>query len=198
MNYQELKAAVSLYVHRKDLEPAFPVIMELATNRIGRDTTLMELENNGTFYPDIEGEPIPLPTNYMRMVTVATNSPHGKVSLEYFPPNQFSNLVMTGGRAYAYTIINNEIVTKPAASTLTLVWLEKPARLENNADTNIILTNWFNLYFYGFLVETYVFLQNAPALEAALQIYMAEVKACNKQADAARHSGAPLVMRGPS
>jgi len=198
VNYQELQEAVAAYTHRKDLEPVFSIFMQNATNRIGRDTTLMELENTGTFYPDIEGEPIPLPTNYMRMVTVETDSPHGLVSLEYFSPNQFSNLVLTGGRAYAYTIINNEIVTKPAASTLTLVWLEKPARLENNADTNIILTNWINLYFYGFLVEAYVFLQNAPALEAALQIYMAEVKACNKQADAARHSGASLVMRGPS
>lgn len=197
MNYQQLKAAIAGYAHRTDLEPMMATFVELATNRIGRDTILVELEKTATLTPADENTPAPLPVKFMRAISVTTPSANGAIAMEYYTPRQFAEIPNDAGQAWYYTIENNTLKVGPVSTAVAnLLYLEKPDPLVQDADTNTILTNWLNLYLYGCLVEVWIYLQNPVALQAVLQVYGQEVKACNQQADAARHSGAPIVMRG--
>jgi len=196
MNYGQLKTAVAGYAHRSDLEPLMDTFAELAANRIGRDTRLLELERNATFVADTDNT-IPLPDRYMRMIAITTPGATGPLSLEYVTPSYFDKLNNNGGNGPRYyTIEDNLILLGPAGGEVNLTWQEKPTYFTNDNDTNEALANWSNLYLYGMLIEAFEWAMDTNNMIRAFETYKREVRECNIQADDARASGAPLVMRG--
>lgn len=196
MNYAQLKAAVASYSHKSNIDDLMDTFVELATNRIGRDTELLETERNATFTPDAD-KSVPLPDRYMRMIAITTPTPTGPLSLEYVTPSYYAKLSNVGGSgARYYTVKENLILVGPGSGDINITYQEKPTYFTNDNDTNDVLTNWSNLYLYGMLIEVFEWGMDTENMIRVFETYKREVRECNIQADDARASGAPLVMRG--
>jgi hypothetical protein len=99
-------------------------------------------------------------------------------------------------RPIAYTIEGTSCFIRPALSgNATLLYYKKLDALDENDDTNWILTNAPGAYFYGTLIEAWRHLRNADKLTEAIAAYNGIVSALNGTEARARFSGGRMVRR---
>ena len=201
MNYGQLKGMVLAYAHRSqnpdpDLVSQLGNMFELARLRIGRDIRLLELERAAIV--DAQNNAIGFPPDFVSLRAINASNTGGNIALDYVTPDQYTDLLAANGTAsgtYFYTIANGQIQVGPGLGAVSITYYAYPKILVNDADMNQVTNKWPNLYLYGVLREVWTYLQDYEAMVQADGMYEREADLCNKQAQYARTSGAPLVMR---
>lgn len=200
-NYGELKTAIANWLNRADLTAYIPDLIALGEQRInyGGDgqfpsTPLripaMQTRVSGT----ITSSTISFPTRFLEAIRIAGSSGSVNWSLEYCPPERFSEKSAGGGLPTVYTILNNSIQTAGTAdASYVLDYYQAFAPLTADLDTNWVLANAPGLYLYSALLESSPFLGDNPVLGQWHAMFQSSIYAVNRSTK--YHAAGSLVTR---
>lgn len=124
----------------------------------------------------------------------------GQVSSpSYEPPSTFypeSYARMGGSWPLAYTIEGETVKISPELTgTAKLLYYQRPAEMEEDEDTNVILAKWPGVYLFSCQIDLYRLLRNDGELAKVRQFYADAVGAANRQAMVARTFGGTLKKK---
>ena len=198
--YANLKTEIANYLNRTDLTSYLDTFIDLAESRHARDLRLREMESVDTSITTVSGtQSYDLPTGYLEMRYVAyQTSPY--TFLTYLAPPDFMRVYNAGeglGTPSHYTIIGSKIylgMQPDSAKVLELGFFKRPTALSTSNTTNLILTNFPDLYLYACLAESEPFIMNDERLKVWASLYKEGVQTANESAQRGRTSSAPLNM----
>lgn len=193
-NFDELASLITDYGKRpRLLDRVKQTFIPLANIRIGRD--LRSKANEAVVELDGEalGNPMPLPLDYAAPSALVWKAARGDVVLDSRDAELINN-IPDQGNPFAYNIRGGNIYVKPFVSgKYELTYYQVPVLDEDN-QTNAVLTSHPQLYLYGALVELYVWTMDAAHRDEALNFYQSEVKLINR--DESRSRAASLASVG--
>ena len=197
--FSDLKPSVANYLNRNDLDDVIPDFVTLTENRLNRDlrvrTNLIRAETTTTastaFYN--------LPNDLIELRNITYDTASSSYSLEYLSPESLSREygAYTSGKPRAYTNLGKDIKLGPtpdAAYTININYFKKLETLSDANTTNLILTEFPELYLFGACLEGAIYLNDTEQLQRFMGLYqqtLGEVKAAE---DAARYGGTVMTM----
>lgn len=99
-------------------------------------------------------------------------------------------------RPMAYTIEGEVVKLAPSLSgNAKLLYYARPAAMQEDEDTNVILSKWPGVYLFSLQMELFRILRNDGELAKVRQFYADAVGAANRQAMVARSFGGSLKKR---
>lgn len=103
----------------------------------------------------------------------------------------------SSGSPTSYTIDAGTLYVSPSVSgTITLYYYQKPAALDDEADTNAVLQAHPMAYFYAVLVEAYGYLRNPDLMRQSFASYVSLVSGLTESEATAKRGGAsPMAPR---
>lgn len=120
-------------------------------------------------------------------------------ALDYLPPSLFysSDNFRASGSTKAYTIEGDKIIFRPIVDQDALLAYYKAFdALSDDADTNWLLTNAYNVYLYGVLKYVADYLKDDAQLAKWAAQYQAAVAKTNRANESSRYAGGPLKVLG--
>lgn len=145
--FSELKTAIATWAHRDDLTLVIPDFIALTEADMANRLKLVELETNGTV--TMTAGSGTLPTGFLALRSISMD---GEPQLRYLSPSRLNDFLDANesGDGIYYTIIGTTIKTAPATTgTLDVVYSTKITSLSDGSPTNVILTNYPDVYLYG-------------------------------------------------
>jgi len=198
--YANLKTEIANYLNRTDLTSYLDTFIDLAESRHARDLRLREMESVDTSITTVSGtQSYDLPTGYLEMRYVAYQT-NPYTFLTFLAPPDFMRVYNAGegsGTPSHYTIIGSKIylgMQPDSAKVLELGFFKRPTALSTSNTTNLILTNFPDLYLYACLAESEPFIMNDERLKVWASLYKEGVQTANESAQRGRTSSAPLNM----
>ncbi len=198
MTYQELRALITSYMHRTDLDAVIPDFIEQARTRINRDVRLGEMLTLTTFTPT--SNPFDAPSDFLEARELTWQSGTRRVALRLSPRWQLSEYsAATQSKPQFYSVDGKRIETAPGGVDIEyrLLYYAALEAFVNDSDTNEVLNTYPSLYLYGALIEAFSYTQDNELRSAAVETYVSEAAAANKRAHEAE-AGAALQMTGSS
>lgn len=189
MNYGELKAAVTAYTHRADLDPLFPIFLDLAEQRIYygesnsprircaamRQTTTLA---DGT-----------RPAGFLEAIKVTQGGSQEK-TLAYRPIDQMPR------ECRAYTWDGETLVlSQHEAFPVSLTYYARLATPVEDSDENWLMANAPGLYLASLLVEAYRWAVDDVSAAREAGNYSSAANSLNSHEEAAKISGSPLAIQ---
>jgi hypothetical protein len=186
--YGELKTAVGVWLNRTDLTSYIPDFIRLGEQRIYYGSSdpfpstplrvpAMQTQATGT----LSASSIAFPTRWLEPIRIAVSSGGTSISLQYMPPERFSEAQNSSAPPSAYTYLNNTIQTAgTGAASYTLDYYAAFATLTADADTNWIFSNAPGIYLYAALIESAPFIGDAPMLNGWLAMFKSQIAAVNR------------------
>ena len=194
MNFGELKALVSFYIHRTDLEAVYPQIFEQVRERIGKDARLMVMEVNETLA--LTDNRLTLDVDFLDLRAVIGTVAGGKRPLKYLTRGDFENYERANfNNQYGYTIEGRDLIVS-GGDSVEITWFKRPSLLVLDGDTNDVLTNFPNLYLYCALMYANNAIQDTETEQVVTGHYVDELGRANESDDNARYSGDALQIVG--
>ena len=188
-----LKSDVALYMARGDLTSVIPTFVRLCESRIRDGIRIPEMEVTADL--PLGAQTVALPTGFILMRRIYSDSTTYR-PLEYQPPEIFwSNAsYATAGAPEAYTIEGTNLSVGPYTTghTAKINYLKAFDALVNDVDTNWLLTNAYDVYLYGTLMEAKAFIEDD---EQVLKWTAAFEKAANKLNEAGKRQRRGPVLR---
>lgn len=195
MNWGQLKTQVQATTHRKDLDLAG--IQEFAAAEIGMDLDVIDNEGMSPLTITAEiGTPLwsaPLPADFQRVKAViggGQSTPWQALDLQaLFGLTQSS-------RAGYFAISGNKIYLGGPGPAV-LIYGQTLGQLVDDAETNVILTKYPNVYLHCMVKWSYQRIEDADMYGLAAGEYTMAVAAANAdKAFATRTAGAPAQIVG--
>ena len=198
-NYSELKAAISSWLDRSDLDSVIPDFIALAEARHRRDFKLRRMETRVTANTISGTEYYSLPDNFVAMRNIQLNT-DPKTALEYLTPEQMDrvNAGSSTGKPKAYSIIGNNIQLRPIPDSvyqIEMLYFKYFTALSDSNTTNDMLTFHPDAYLYGALVEAEPYLQNDKRIQVWQGYYDRAKKDIIDSNERDRHSGVAPTTR---
>lgn len=180
MNYAELKAAIKADSQRTDQDANLPRFIREAEGMIRRELRAYPLSYTLTESDRVADGRYTLPVGFaeMRQIYSVDNVPLDPVSLSAIGPQTASNPV----RQYASLGRHIIIIGTPAANDeMQMEYLGTPAPLEDDSDTNELLTDHESLYIDGALYYLRRSLQDLELANEYLGDFNAAIQKLNSQ-----------------
>ena len=198
-NYSELKAAISSWLDRSDLDSVIPDFIALAEARHRRDFKLRRMETRVTANTISGTEYYSLPDNFVAMRNIQLNT-DPKTALEYLTPEQMDrvNAGSSKGKPKAYSIIGNNIQLRPIPDSvyqIEMLYFKYFTALSDSNTTNDMLTFHPDAYLYGALVEAEPYLQNDKRIQVWSGYYDRAKQDIISSNERDRHSGVAPTTR---
>jgi len=198
-NYSELKAAISSWLDRSDLDSVIPDFIALAEARHRRDFKLRRMETRVTANTISGTEYYSLPDNFVAMRNIQLNT-DPKTALEYLTPEQMDrvNAGSSTGKPKAYSIIGNNIQLRPIPDSvyqIEMLYFKYFTALSDSNTTNDMLTFHPDAYLYGALVEAEPYLQNDKRIQVWSGYYDRAKQDIISSNERDRHSGVTPTTR---
>lgn len=162
--YDELKTAVASWLHRNDLTSQIPDFITLAESRINRKLAILLQETEATLTATVSSRAMAVPTRFASPLGLWLTTYQPRQELGYMLPTQLP-VTTDNGQSEYYTVNGTNIETEnPAdqAYTYTLRYFINFAIATTS--TNLLLTNYPDIYLYGALLETAPYLRDNNAL----------------------------------
>jgi len=197
--FTDLKTSIANYLNRNDLTTVIPDFVTLTENRLNRDlrvrTNLTRAETTTTadtaFYN--------LPNDLIELRNITYDRTSSSYALEYLSPESLSREYgnYTSGMPRAYTNLGKDIKLGPtpdAAYTININYFKKLNTLSDANTTNLILTEFPELYLFGACLEGAIYLNDTEQLQRFMGLYdktLTEVRAAE---ESARYGGTVMTM----
>lgn len=203
--YANLQTSIANWLGRDDLTSYIPDFISLAETAIqnGINPTtpglrVRELLRRATATLDEEYEQVP--TDYLQMerltITVAGNE---------YPLDFLSNVELTQtygttapGTPTAYAVVGETIQFGPAPSSaipMEMVYYRTIPKLSDSNTTNVVLTNYPNLYLFASLLMAEPFLKNDQRLATWADLYQSAIQGVTATEQRAIFNSGPLRVR---
>ena len=191
-----LRTAFEAYIKRQFADQNFSTFLQLAQDRIFRDTRASENLINVALVPT--STLIDLPSDYIDTRELSYMNGSRRVVLRSIGRHVFGRVISQTGLPTAYSVVGQqvEVAPKTLPAEFSLWYWQKLPQLLVDTDTNIILTTYPYLYLYGLMIEGNVFIQDLQALELATGAYSTEVGQVNGAESRRRFGEAPVVGIG--
>jgi hypothetical protein len=193
-SYSELQEEIIGNSNRSDLAASIPTFIRLAEADMKRRLKLVELE--GTESISVAGGVGSLPADYAMPLSVYWDAAED-APLRFLDDAQFNvkrSLLLDGSPVY-YTITGTTVRVLPAdTGTLVLNYVARLSPLSDESDTNTILTNYPDAYYYGALAHLYHYARNWEAKAANREEFERAIDQIIRDADERKYPS-PLSMR---
>jgi hypothetical protein len=191
-----LRTAFEAYIKRQFADENFSTFLQLAQDRIFRDTRASENMINVALVPT--STLIDLPADYIDTREISYQNGSRRVVLRSIGRHVFGRSASLTGLPTVYSVVGRQVEVAPITlpTEFSLWYWQKLPQLVADDDTNIILTTYPYLYLYGLLIEGNVFIQDLQALELATGAYSTEVGQVNGAESRRRFGEAPVVGIG--
>jgi len=197
--FSDLKSSVANYLNRDDLTTVIPDFITLTENRLNRDlrvrTNLIRAETtttaNTAFYN--------LPNDLIELRNITYDTTTSSYALEYLSPESLSREygAYTSGKPKAYTNLGKDIKLGPtpdAAYTININYFKKLETLSDANTTNLILTEFPELYLFSACLEGAVYLNDTEQMQRFMALYQQTLTDVKAAEDAARYGGTVMSM----
>lgn len=196
MNYGELKAALATRLARSDLTAVIPDFISLGLARIyygGKDPEFVmpALRLRAMLATETASLAV-LPAGFLAVDKLTV--PGYPFPLSFKTKEEFDSAATSGSSRY-YTIKDGGIhIEGGTPVSFTLSYFKKFANLTTDADTNWLLTNNPNIYFYSALIEAYQHIRNDAKAAMAMRMYAAAANGAVDADMAEKFSGSVLSI----
>ena len=161
MTYAQLKTDIANWTERDDLSLKIPTFISLCEAEIRRDVRVRNQETAADL--TIASGSADLPTGFIEIRRLYLDSANN-YPLHYMSPEVLwdSAGISGSGEAYGYTIEGQTIKFLPESATGTakLLYIKAFDALTDDTDTNWLLDNVYDIYLYGSLKHTYVYIED--------------------------------------
>lgn len=187
MTYSELKAAVSDWMHRNDLEANVDLFIDLFESRASNNLRSYEMENRAISTPASEYLALPLDFAAVKSFKV------GDTVLQYAAEHHL--IGMSGTQPAYYTFTGGEILIAPSAagSEVEMVYFQAIPALSDSNTINWLLTKYPSYYLDGCLLEAMKWAKD-PEVGLQEQFVTQAENSINNKGKAAKYGSAPLVV----
>jgi hypothetical protein len=188
-----LKADVADYMARDDLTSAIPTFVRLAESRIRDKVRVRDMETTADLA--ISSQSTALPAGFLGLRRLIMDSTTYR-AMEYIPPDSAwrNRNLMTGGNPEKYTIEGNNLVVFPgpgSAIDAKITYFKAYDALSEDADTNWLLTNAYDVYLYSTMAEAKSYIEDDEQAAKYLNQFNA---ACDRVNDTARRSRQGAIL----
>lgn len=170
MNYTQLRADISDFLNRQDLQPIIPTFIRLVEQRLNRTMRTRQMEVRATALIDTQFST--LPDDFLEMRNIQINS-NPVTALRYVTPQEADRIRATslqGGPKF-FSVVANRLELIPAPSlnvTAEMVYYQMIPALSDANDTNWLLNRHYDIYLYGALAQAAGYLKDDPSAWALL------------------------------
>jgi hypothetical protein len=192
-NYGELKAEVASWLNKSNISSKVAGFVQIAESYIRRD---LKVRTQEITVSDLlqANETLPFPERFASVRRLVVDGRQCK----YITPEEYTNLDLIGADqpTRLYTIIGENIVILGGTSgdAYTLVYSEWFTGLDQDTDTNWVLTYAPDVYLWASCMAGSVWLKDVNATTAYKTLYEQSVRALDNSEKEAR-AGYPLVIR---
>lgn len=195
--YENLVKEIIDWSHRDDLGVKMPDFILLAENAMYSNEvevlTVRSMESISTALT--AGQYLALPEDFesARSIRLVTGDNGGE--LRFQAPEQMFRRVGTG-RPNFFTVVGNELQfdrVPDSDYTIEIQYYRKAASLNDNTQTNEVLTRHPSIYLYGALAQVYFFSQDEQQALKYTQLFISAIKGANKADKKGRYGPAPSM-----
>lgn len=205
--YATLKAAIANALGR-DVNDSTDILVsnldlmiQLAEKKFERRLKLKQLMRRATTALNEEDER--LPSNLARIININYKSTGGEwKALQYVTPRQYrAQFAYAGSPPDVYTTIGHEILVAPYASedtdegsspTLEVIYWSKPVPLSDTNTTNEVLEDYPEIYLYGALVQSALWIQS-DMLQVWMGMLEQAINEANDETEDTVHEGVQMT-----
>lgn len=165
IDYASLQAAAADYLNRADLTARIPDFIGLAEVRMMRKLRLRLLEAEAAYTGSVGSRTLALPSDYREPLNLWWNNGTDREALR-FVPAALLDVWTTNTRPLLWTIDGTNIAFEApcdSAYSFTFRYRQKLA-LSNSVTTNVLLTQYPDIYLFATLVEAAPYLKDKDAL----------------------------------
>ena len=182
-NYTQLKDAVASWLHRSDLTTQIPDFITLAESSINRKLALLLQETEANLVATPTSRVIALPTRFASPLGFWCTTDEPREELEYLLPTHLPVTTTQSSSEY-YTINGSNLETENPADIAYTYLLRYFANFDIAAtDTNLLLTNYPDIYLYGALLESAPYLQDTTAFQIWQNRFEAGVREASRESN---------------
>jgi len=195
--YDDLVDSVVKWSHRKDLLNIIPDFITLAEFEIfnNAETQLRVRETETVSTASLSGRYLELPPNFEKARSVLIETGNGYCEVIFQAPSQLNRSPTTGQPRF-FTVIGNEIefdVTPDSNYTIQIQYYKKPDPLTPDNQTNILITDYPNIYLFSVLHQVYIYSQDLEEASIYAGKMQDAIKGANKADKKARYGSTPSM-----
>lgn len=180
--YASLQNDITAWMHRGDLAAVIPSFVALAEEEIFKTSPnplrVREMETEDDLV--VTSSTATLPADYLEARYIKKDDTD-RTTIYYKAPELWNQYDSS-----AFTIVGTQIrLPSGIGSNLKIVYFAKPAALTGASDTNEVLNNYYQSYFYASMKQAYIYakdINGASAMQGLLDGVLAAANAKNKSA----------------
>jgi hypothetical protein len=165
IDYASLQAAAASWLNRTDLTDRIPDFIGLAETRMMRKLRLRLLETEAAYTGTVGVRTLALPSDYREPLNLWWNNGTDRDPLRFVPASLL-DVFTVASRPLLWTIDGTHIAFESpcdSAYSFTFRYRQKLA-LSDAAPTNVLLTQYPDIYLFATLVEAAPYLKDKDAL----------------------------------
>lgn len=200
--YSNLKAAVVRFSGRDDLSPVIDDFIALAESQMFNNEykTLLadKLESSASLVTVAGTNSVSLPTDYLGQRSLTLVTGNTEYELQFNTPSAISKSIESGMPVY-FTIEGSNLVfdrIPDDAYDLSLAYYAKNIPLSSTNQTNVVLTNFPDIYLMGVLSNLYKYTSELDDSVRYFQDFISAIKGAVKGSNRRTHPNPQGKVRG--
>lgn len=192
-DYPSLRAAVSQWLHRADMEAVIPDLINLAEIRFNRNLRVRQMEKR--FTTTLVTNAVTLPEDWLAF----SQAPFAGVPLDFLPRGRFDGLYASQDYGNYFTVLGNQLLVGTGGlGNFRMDYFSKiPALSTSPGGSNWLLRDAPDAYLYGTLMEAEPWLKNDSRIEVWRGFLQTALVDLQTSSDNALFSGGDLIMGSP-
>ena len=196
-SYDDLVKSVINWSKRKDIQELLPDFIALAEYEMfnNAETQLRIRETETVSTASADARYLALPPNFEKARSVQLETGSGYCDVVFQAPEQMNRLSSTGQPRF-FTIVGTELEfdrVPDSSYTIQIQYYKKPDPITKINQTNIVLTDYPNIYLYGSLHQAHLWLEDIEETVKYAGKFQDAIKGANK-ADKKARFGPALSM----
>lgn len=187
--YTELQAAIADWLNRSDLTARIPDFISLTESRLNREFSIRTIKSDVTLTATPGSRSIPLPTGFREALNLWIVRDNARREImRYINPDLLTVDPYNQAEPRYWAVDGTDLVfERPCDQAYTFVLrIEGGVALSTGTPTNLILTNYPDLYLFGACAEAGPFLRDAElsaTFEAKFQAALIDARSKESRSD---------------